>query len=188
MCKEGAIRRALHVCTPLLVLSCNAVATSSADIEAIDFLSLTNFTSKGPVSTNFLIVYFRPLADIRPQPFFPCSLWQNFFIAARAQSPFLKKNFTSKAPSLIEWLVTSLLRWNMKRMSRGTCFYNKWYECLLICIVYHFQRHLLVQFGAFFPGTILFTLPSSIFSSNWKSFWFSLEVIQQFLQHFESGT
>ncbi|GIY50161.1 hypothetical protein CDAR_430291 [Caerostris darwini] len=49
--------------------SCNAVTTSSTDVEATDFLSRTDFTAKEPVYLNFLIIFCRPLADIGLQPF-----------------------------------------------------------------------------------------------------------------------
>ncbi|GBN76153.1 hypothetical protein AVEN_211370-1 [Araneus ventricosus] len=43
---------AMHVPKELLDASCNAVATSSTDVEAIDFLPLPHFTSNEPDYSN----------------------------------------------------------------------------------------------------------------------------------------
>ncbi|GBN75493.1 hypothetical protein AVEN_168916-1 [Araneus ventricosus] len=56
------IPRALHVPKALLDASCNAVATSSIDVEAIAFLPLPHFTSNEPDSSNLSIIFFRPNA------------------------------------------------------------------------------------------------------------------------------
>ncbi|GIY55669.1 hypothetical protein CEXT_766271 [Caerostris extrusa] len=69
MFKNRAIYCALHVCTPLLDFSCNAVATFSTDVEATAFLPLPDFIAKEHVSSNLLIIFCRPLASIEPQTF-----------------------------------------------------------------------------------------------------------------------
>ncbi|GBN28557.1 hypothetical protein AVEN_181595-1 [Araneus ventricosus] len=68
MSKVREIPRALHVPKPLLDASCNAVATSSTDVEAITFLPLPHFTSIEQDSLNLSIIFFRPNAVIGPEP------------------------------------------------------------------------------------------------------------------------
>ncbi|GBN61206.1 hypothetical protein AVEN_71521-1 [Araneus ventricosus] len=63
------IPHSLHVPKVLLDASCNAVATSSTDVEAIAFLPLSHFTSNEPDFSNLAIIFFRPNADIGPEPF-----------------------------------------------------------------------------------------------------------------------
>ncbi|GBM89652.1 hypothetical protein AVEN_22638-1 [Araneus ventricosus] len=62
------IPRALHIPKELFDSSCNDVATSSTDVEAISFLPLSHFTSNEPDSSNLSIIFFRPNAVIEPEP------------------------------------------------------------------------------------------------------------------------
>ncbi|GBM08386.1 hypothetical protein AVEN_108381-1 [Araneus ventricosus] len=89
MPKVREIPRALHVPKALLDASCNAVATSSTDIEAIAFLPLPHFTSNEPDSSNLSIIFFRPNAVIGSEPLLKPFNVRNFFNAITAQSPFL---------------------------------------------------------------------------------------------------
>lgn len=74
---------------------------------------LPHFTLKPPVSSiffhvlSFLIIFFRPLASIEPLPFLMPFNVRNFFKAAKARSPFLKKSFNSRARSFLETLGAS---------------------------------------------------------------------------------
>ncbi|GBM14227.1 hypothetical protein AVEN_167310-1 [Araneus ventricosus] len=68
MSKVREIPRALHVPKELLDASCNAVATSSTDVETIAFLPLPHFTSNERNSSNLSIIFFRPNAVIGPEP------------------------------------------------------------------------------------------------------------------------
>ncbi|GBM93965.1 hypothetical protein AVEN_106932-1 [Araneus ventricosus] len=88
MSKVREIPRALHIPKALLDASCNAVATSSTDVEAIAFLPLPHFTSNEPDSSNLSII-FRPNAVIGPEPLLKPFNVRNFFNAIAAQSPFL---------------------------------------------------------------------------------------------------
>ncbi|GBM18815.1 hypothetical protein AVEN_203095-1 [Araneus ventricosus] len=87
MSKVREIPRALHVRKALLDASCNAVATSSTDVEAIAFLPLPHFTSNEPLSSN-LSIFFRRNAVIGPEPLLKPFNVLNFFNAIAAQSPF----------------------------------------------------------------------------------------------------
>ncbi|GIZ02464.1 hypothetical protein CEXT_86771 [Caerostris extrusa] len=82
--KDQAIPRSLHVCTSLLDPFCNAMTTSSTDVEAIDFLPLLDFTAKEPVS-------WSPLASIRPQPLPSPFHDRDFFKAAATHSHSCKR-------------------------------------------------------------------------------------------------
>ncbi|GBL67684.1 hypothetical protein AVEN_212605-1 [Araneus ventricosus] len=89
MSKVREIPRALHVPKTLLDASCNAVATSSTDVEAIAFLPLPHFMSNEPDSSNLSIVFFRLNAVFGPEPLLKHFNVGNFFNAIAAQSPFL---------------------------------------------------------------------------------------------------
>ncbi|GBM62923.1 hypothetical protein AVEN_22331-1 [Araneus ventricosus] len=93
MSKVEEILRALYVSKALLDASCNAVVTSSADVEATAFLPLPHFTSNEPDSSNLSIVFFRPNAVIGPEPLLKPFNVRNFFNAIATQSPFLQKKF-----------------------------------------------------------------------------------------------
>ncbi|GBL93143.1 hypothetical protein AVEN_216492-1 [Araneus ventricosus] len=84
MSKVRKIPRALHVPKALLDASCNALATSSTDVEAIAFLHLPHFTSNEPDSSNLSIIFFRPNAVIGPEPLLKPFNVRNFFNAIAA--------------------------------------------------------------------------------------------------------
>ncbi|GBN60263.1 hypothetical protein AVEN_170729-1 [Araneus ventricosus] len=89
MPKVPEILRALHVPKALLNASCNAVASSSSDVEAIVFLPLPHFASNEPDSSNLSIIFFRPNAVIEPESLLKRFNVRNFFNAIAAQSPFM---------------------------------------------------------------------------------------------------
>ncbi|GBO08046.1 hypothetical protein AVEN_143923-1 [Araneus ventricosus] len=91
MSKVREIPRTLHVPTALLDASCNAVATSSTDVEAIAFLPLPHSTSNEPYSSNVSIIFFRPNAVTGPEPLFKPFNILNFFNAIAVQPPLVKK-------------------------------------------------------------------------------------------------
>ncbi|GBN77326.1 hypothetical protein AVEN_215414-1 [Araneus ventricosus] len=91
MSKVREIQRALHVPKSLLDASCNAVATSSTDVEAIAFRPLPQFTSNKPDSSNLSIIFFRPNAVIVPEPLLKSFNVRNFYNAIAVQSPFYHK-------------------------------------------------------------------------------------------------
>ncbi|GBN00573.1 hypothetical protein AVEN_171354-1 [Araneus ventricosus] len=67
MSKVREILRTLYVPKALHDASCNAVATSSTDVEAIAFLPLPHFTSNDPDSSYLSIIFFRQNAVIEPE-------------------------------------------------------------------------------------------------------------------------
>ncbi|GBN29570.1 hypothetical protein AVEN_112232-1 [Araneus ventricosus] len=87
--KVREIPRTVHVPKALIDASCNAVATSSTNVEAIAFLHLPHFTSNEPDSSNLSIIFFRPKAVIGPEPLLKPFNVRNFFNAIAAQSSFL---------------------------------------------------------------------------------------------------
>ncbi|GBN78016.1 hypothetical protein AVEN_24041-1 [Araneus ventricosus] len=89
MSKVQEILRALHVPKELLAASCNAVATSSTDVEEIAFLPLPHSTSNEPYSSNLSIIFFRPNAVIGPEPLLKPFNVRKFFNTISAQSPLL---------------------------------------------------------------------------------------------------
>ncbi|GBN50895.1 hypothetical protein AVEN_173653-1 [Araneus ventricosus] len=89
MPKVCEIPLALHVPKALLDASCNAVATSSTDLEAIAFLPLPHFTSNESDFSNLSIIFFRPNGIIAPEPLLKPFKVRNFFNAIASQSPFL---------------------------------------------------------------------------------------------------
>ncbi|GBM64124.1 hypothetical protein AVEN_159854-1 [Araneus ventricosus] len=107
MSKVQEIPRALHIPKALLDASCNAVATSSTDVEAISFLPLPNFTSNEPDFSNLSIIFFKPNADIGPEPLLKPFNVRNIFNAIAAQSPFLQKCFISRARSFNDTVITT---------------------------------------------------------------------------------
>ncbi|GBM33940.1 hypothetical protein AVEN_79833-1 [Araneus ventricosus] len=68
MSKVREIPHALNVPKALLDASCNAVTTSSTDVEAIAFLPLPHFTSNESDSLKLSIIFFRQNAVIGPEP------------------------------------------------------------------------------------------------------------------------
>ncbi|GBO14969.1 hypothetical protein AVEN_212056-1 [Araneus ventricosus] len=68
MSKVWEIPCALHIPKALVDASCNDVATSSTDVEAIAFHPLPNFMSNEPDSSNVSNIFFRPNAVIGPEP------------------------------------------------------------------------------------------------------------------------
>ncbi|GBN83350.1 hypothetical protein AVEN_42480-1 [Araneus ventricosus] len=78
--KVREIALAPHIPKTLLDASCNAVATSSTDVEAIAFIPLPHFTS---------IEYDYLNTVIGPEPLLKPFNVRNFFNAIAAQSPFL---------------------------------------------------------------------------------------------------
>ncbi|GBM40270.1 hypothetical protein AVEN_248292-1 [Araneus ventricosus] len=89
MSKVRKIPRALHVPKALLAASCNAVATSSTDVEAIVFLPLPHFTSNEPDYLNLSIIFFRPNTVIGRESLLKPFNVRNFFNGIAAQLPFL---------------------------------------------------------------------------------------------------
>ncbi|GBN14753.1 hypothetical protein AVEN_38114-1 [Araneus ventricosus] len=107
MSKVREIPNALHVPKTLLDAFCNAVATSSTDVEASAFPPLPHYTSNEPSSLNLSIIFFRPNAVIGPEPLLKPFNVRNFFNAIAAQSLFLEKCFTSRARSFNDTVMTT---------------------------------------------------------------------------------
>ncbi|GBN41750.1 hypothetical protein AVEN_201460-1 [Araneus ventricosus] len=85
MSKVRGIPRASYVPKALLDASCNAVATSSTDVEAIAFLPLPHFTSNEPDSSNLSVIvnYNHPVLNKIH------NLWKQRFVSCNFKSGHL---------------------------------------------------------------------------------------------------
>ena len=123
MSNDGAIPRALHICIPLLVFSCNAVATST-DFDATDVLPLQEFTSKQPVSLNFLNNFLHNLGRHRTIALFPHLLMKEISLKLLVHRRRSCKKISQR--EIRHWEThEKLLKCNMKKMLRTPRFYNK---------------------------------------------------------------
>ena len=91
MSEEWPIPCVLHVCTVISIFTLEL--SPSSDVEVIDFLLLPDIISKESISKHFLIIFFRFIPGIGPQPFsYP--LMTGIFLKLLAHSRRSCKNVT----------------------------------------------------------------------------------------------
>ncbi|GBN72988.1 hypothetical protein AVEN_275605-1 [Araneus ventricosus] len=128
--KVREIPRALHVPRALLDASCNAVATSSTDVEAIAFLPPPHFTSNEPVFSN-LSTSSSDQMQLSDQ-----SRFLNPLMSGISSMQFPHSHRSCKKASQAE---PDLQRYLLRRRITGTaCFSPFYHKCNVRCACHVF--------------------------------------------------
>ena len=95
-----------------------------------------------------LLIFIRPFADIKPQPFFiPFNDQISFMLLAYSCYSCKNAKWAELYPS---WETHyKLLRYHMRLLKRNPHVYSKCNDCLLIYPLCHLQCHLLTYFRSF---------------------------------------